>query len=116
PILANQIKDADGQFDELHSWITANLTEDLKVERLAEHVGMSARNFARVYLAATGQTPAKSVELIRLTAARTQLEDTEDPVSVVAQRTGFMDKERLRRAMQRSLGLSPSQYRQHFGA
>ena len=114
-ILASQINDADGQFDELHSWITANLTEDLRVERLAERSGMSARNFARVYEKATGLTPAKSVELIRVAAARSQLEDTNETINVIAVRTGFKDKERLRRAMRRNLGLSPSQYRRNFG-
>ena len=115
-ILSSQINDTDGKFDDLHIWIADHLDQDLKVERLAEVVGMSPRNFARVYQSATGRTPAKAVELIRFMAARNQLEETADPINIIARRTGFSDGERLRRAMHRILGLSPHQYRARFGA
>jgi len=42
---------------------------------LAEKMAMSERNFARHYRQATGYTPAKAVELIRLEAARMMLEN-----------------------------------------
>ncbi|MEM1387066.1 MAG: helix-turn-helix domain-containing protein [Pseudomonadota bacterium] len=76
---------------------------------------MSVRNFARVYREVTGYTPAKAVERIRVAAARNLLEGTTLPVSEVAQETGFEDDERLRRAMQRAVGISPTQYRERFG-
>ncbi|MEM7213392.1 MAG: helix-turn-helix domain-containing protein [Pseudomonadota bacterium] len=114
-VLSRQHEDAAGRFDALHTWIASNLDRDLRIEALAEIAGMSPRNFSRVYLAETGQTPAKAVEALRVDAARRYLEDSDDPISVVARNTGFMDDERLRRAMQRILGLSPKDYRQRFG-
>ena len=58
-------------FESLHLWIVQNLaTEELSVEQLAGYVGMSPRNFARVYKEKTGRTPAKGVEHFRLEAAR----------------------------------------------
>ena len=114
-VLLSQTKDADGRFDALHSWIGDNLRSDLRVDRLAEQVGMSERNFIRVYRAATGRTPAKTIELFRIAAARDLLEVTELPVATIARRTGFEDDERLRRAMQRVLGISPTEYRKRFG-
>ncbi|MEO1113515.1 MAG: helix-turn-helix domain-containing protein, partial [Pseudomonadota bacterium] len=107
--------DASGRFDALHSWIGENLNRDLRVDRLAEQVGMSERNFTRVYRKTTGRTPAKTIELFRVAAARDLLEDTSLPVATIAHRTGFEDDERLRRAMQRTLGVSPSEYRKRFG-
>ena len=76
---------------------------------------MSERNFARVYQTTTGRSPAKAVELFRTAAARDMLEETTTPIGVIAQKTGFVDDERLRRAMQRVLGLSPKEYRDRFG-
>lgn len=114
--LLSQTNDASGRFDALHTWIGDNLNRDLRVDRLAEQVGMSERNFTRVYRTVTGRTPAKTIELFRVAAARDLLEDTTLPVSTIAQRTGFEDDERLRRAMQRVLGVSPTEYRKHFGA
>ncbi|MEM7060541.1 MAG: helix-turn-helix domain-containing protein [Pseudomonadota bacterium] len=114
-VLQSQTDDADGKFDDLHTWIANHLDEDLRVERLAQQAGMSVRNFARVYQTTTGRTPAKAVELFRITAARNQLEETDDPITTIARKTGFTDDERLRRAMQRVLGLSPTQCRERFG-
>lgn len=113
--LLSQTNDASGRFDALHTWIVDNLARDLRVDRLAEQVGMSERNFTRVYRKTTGRTPAKTIELFRVAAARDLLEDTSLPVATIAHRTGFEDDERLRRAMQRILGVSPSEYRKRFG-
>ena len=113
--LQSQINDTDGRFDALHSWIASHLDEDLQVKRLADHAGMSARNFARVYQSTMGRTPAKSVELFRVMAARDLLEETNEPISKIARKTGFYDDERLRRAMKRVLGVSPKECRERFG-
>lgn len=114
-ILNRQTADASGRFDGLHTWITDNLDRNLSVAELAEQTGMCVRNFARVYHAATGHSPAKAVELFRVSMARDLLEETNLPITVVAQKTGFVDDERLRRAMQRVLGISPKQCRERFG-
>ena len=112
--LDRQIEDSSGRFDKLHCWIGNNLQNDLRVEQLAEQANMSPRNFARVYTAHTSQSPAKAVERMRAEAARQLLEDTDLPVTVIAERCGFGDDERLRRALHRTLNVSPSDYRQRF--
>jgi len=61
---------ASDRFAPLFAWIREHLSEDLSVERLANQAGMSARNFARSFAAETGMTPAKSVERLRIEAAR----------------------------------------------
>lgn len=114
-VLQNQISDAEGQFDELHAWMVDNLDRDLQIGVLAKHVGMSPRNFARVYRLKTGRTPAKSVEFFRVTAARNLLEQSALPISQIARQVGFEDDERLRRAMRRVFGISPKQCRERFG-
>ncbi len=113
--LQRQTQDTEGRFDALHDWVSNNLTADLRVEKLAEKIGMSARSFARIYLSQTGSTPAKAVEHFRVEAASRMLEQTDLPISSVAHDCGFGDDERLRRAMQRTKGVSPSEYRDRFG-
>lgn len=105
--LQRQMHDARGLFDELHSWIRANLDADLSVPALAEAARMSARNFARVYLRETGESPAEAVEKIRIEAAIRLLESAQDPIKVIASRTGFGDDERMRRAFIETYGVSP---------
>jgi transcriptional regulator GlxA family with amidase domain len=110
--LAGQLRDE--RFADLHAWMSANLEGDLRVEHLAERAGMSARNFARVYAATIGMTPAKAIEAMRVEAARRLLETTPRPIGWVARQCGFGDDERMRRGFMRWIGVSPSDYRERF--
>jgi len=107
---------ADQDFANLHAWVRDHLDEELKVERLAEQAGMSARTFARAYAAKAGRTPARMVEAMRIESARRSLETTERPLKQIARDCGFGDEERMRRAFQRRLGVCPLDYRVRFAA
>ena len=108
--------EARGRMDlrRLQAWIAEHPAEDLQVEALAERMAMSPRNFARVFVNETGMTPAKFVEAARINAARRQLEDTRWPIDRVAERSGFGNPERMRRAFLRELGVNPHDYRARF--
>jgi len=103
--------DRDQRLVRLHAWIAENLDGDLRVERLAERFGMSPRHFARAYTAATGGTPAQTVETLRLEAACRLLETSQEPIKRIAETVGFGNEERMRRSFQRQLGVSPLGYR-----
>ncbi len=106
--------DGDGSFGKLHDWIQLHLGDDLRVEVLAERAGLSPRTFARLYAERTGRTPAKTVEKLRLEAARRELEDTRLSVKAIAVRCGFLEEERMRRCFHRLLGVGPQEYRARF--
>ncbi|MEM7523709.1 MAG: helix-turn-helix domain-containing protein [Pseudomonadota bacterium] len=114
--LARQEDDAarESRFSALHDWIDAHLSADLSVEAIAAHMAMSPRSFTRRYREATGQTPAKAVEGARVACARRLLETTRLSGAEIAATAGFGDDERLRRAFQRRVGVSPSAYRARF--
>lgn len=116
--LAAQTAAADGNapnhFEPLHDWIADNVAGDLRVERLAERAGMSPRNFARIYAATIGVTPARMVEKIRIEAVRRSLEETDMPIKRIAAACGFQQEERLRRAFARQVGTTPAEYRRRF--
>ncbi len=99
---------------ELQHWIAFHLEEDLSVATLANRAAMSPRNFARVFAAEVGTTPAAYVEALRLERARLLLEDTDEQVDLIAARCGFGTVETLRRVFARNLGVSPVVYRQRF--
>lgn len=107
---------ADQDFASLHAWVRDHLAEELKVDRLAAQAGMSARTFARAYVARAGRTPARMVEAMRIETARRSLEATEQPLKQIARDCGFGDEERMRRAFQRRLGVCPLDYRVRFAA
>ena len=101
------VKLLSGRFEPLIDWIRANLASDLKVEQIAEQVGMSPRNFARVFRSETGSTPARFVEKLRLESARQHVETTGISLNEIARKTGFGDSERMRTAFVRAYGQPP---------
>ncbi len=88
-----------------------NLRKALTVEELAEAACLSPRQFSRAFSAETGQSPAKAVESLRLEAARLMMEQSRHTVDVVAEETGFGDRERMRRAFVRAFGQPPQALR-----
>lgn len=103
-----------GRFDKLHAWMADHLDADLSVDALADRAAMSPRNFARVYAFETGCTPAKFVETLRVEAARHALSQSDLRIAAIAERTGFREEERMRRAFIRRLGVAPGEYRRRF--
>jgi transcriptional regulator GlxA family with amidase domain len=102
---------ASGRFGPLLDWARANLAGDLAVERLADKAAMSPRNFTRAFSAATGVTPAKAIERLRLEAARSRIESSAIGLDGIAAETGFGDPERMRRAFLRAFGQPPQALR-----
>ena len=111
--LAAQFSDR-GEFAALHAWIWEHLADDLRIEQLAAEAGMSRRTFMRNYATATGRTPGKTIEAMRIDAARIALEETKKSLKQIARETGFGDEDRMRRVFQRQLSVNPADYRGRF--
>jgi transcriptional regulator GlxA family with amidase domain len=98
----------------LFDWISENLRADLSVPALARRASMSTRNFARVFLAQTGTTPAAWVQKARLEAARSALETSRRSVKEIAAACGFGPAEAMHRVFKREIGTTPLDYRARF--
>ena len=90
-----------------------HLHTPLSVEQLADAAHLSPRQFSRAFHAETGQSPAKAVENLRVEAARVMMEQGRHPIDVVANETGFADRERMRRAFLRAYGQPPQTMRRN---
>ncbi|TQK30529.1 transcriptional regulator GlxA family with amidase domain [Arthrobacter sp. SLBN-53] len=99
---------------EVQEFIEAEPGAVLSIGELARRAAMSPRHFTRVFTEEVGEAPGSYVERIRTEAARRQLEETDDTVTVIAGRCGFGSAETLRRNFVRRLGISPDQYRKSF--
>ena len=106
-----ELEQPGGRFGELLDWARERLHEPMPVERLAERGAMSPRHFARAFAAETGVTPAKAIERLRLEVARSRVEAGIEPIDRIAERTGFGDPERMRRAFIRAFGQPPQALR-----
>lgn len=111
--LASQMAERES-LREIQSYIIERLDADLGVDALARRCAMSPRNFARVFSAEVGCTPAKFVERARVEAARRRLEETRGGVEQIAASCGFGSSETMRRAFLRNLQVGPADYRERF--
>jgi transcriptional regulator GlxA family with amidase domain len=93
-----------------------NLDKPLTVTQLAKAAHLSPRQFSRAFRAETGQSPAKAVENLRVEAARLMMERSRHPIDVIAQQTGFADRDRMRRAFLRAFGQPPQVMRRNARA
>jgi len=99
---------------ELEAWVLEHLDTPLTVPDLAQHLAMSPRNFARVFTREMKTTPAKFVERLRVEAARRRLEESQNSMETIASECGFGSVNSMRNVFQRTLKISPGQYRRHF--
>ncbi len=113
---ALSLQTADDKFGALHEWIGKHLADDISLPVLAERAGMSERSFSRHYVEATGITPARAVEQLRVEAARRLLSETRLPIKRISQRCGFGSEETMRRSFLRLLAATPQDYRARFSA
>jgi transcriptional regulator GlxA family with amidase domain len=97
----------DNRFAPLLAWARGRLSEPLSVERLAEEAALSVRQFTRAFTEATGVSPAKAIERLRVEAARASIEAGAASLEEVARCTGFGNGDRMRRAFVRLTGQPP---------
>jgi transcriptional regulator GlxA family with amidase domain len=102
------------EFDRLHAWMAEHLTSKLSVLAMAAKVAMSERTFMRRYRAATGLSPARALERLRVEAAQRFLLGSNLPIKRIAQRCGFGCEESMRQSFHRLLAVSPSEFRSRF--
>ena len=107
----NELKAPTGRFKQLLSWAREHLDQPLTVERMAEQANMSTRHFARAFIAETGVTPSKAIERLRVEVARARVQESREPIEIVARAAGFADPERMRRAFIRAFGQPPQSLR-----
>lgn len=107
------IRECDTLEDVL-TWMTAHLDEEMTVESLAARALMSPRTFARRFRAETGTTPYHWLTGQRILLAQRLLEETDDTVDAIADRVGFGTAAVLRHHFSRWRGTSPQSYRRTF--
>lgn len=98
----------------LTQWIVENAARDITLEMLAERGALSTRSLSRLFARELGMSPARFIERTRVEAARRMLEESDLRIEAIARRTGLGSEERMRRAFQRTLGLSPREYHARY--
>ncbi|MEU7527243.1 helix-turn-helix domain-containing protein [Saccharothrix sp. NPDC042600] len=102
---------ADPDVAAAERWARARLADDVSVADVAAAVGMSARTFARRVERATGLSPVRFLQRLRVETAVDLLTTTRLPVEDIARRVGYADPTTLRRVLRRETGRGPRDHR-----
>ena len=105
------LEPASGRVRDALIFAREHLRENLSVDRLADAACISGRQFSRIFLKETGETPARAIERLRAEVARPRVEDSQEPIEAIAADVGFGDAEKMRRSFMRLFGQSPQAVR-----
>ena len=101
---------------DLSRWIVANLHRRITTDALARRASLGPRQISRRFRATFGTTPADFVESLRMKEVQRRLSVSEASIKRVANSLGYRSSHVFRRAFERHFGVSPSAYRERFGA
>lgn len=105
----------DEAIQRAEEWLHRHHAGEVRLDALAARLGMSPRNFARRFRAATGETPLGYLHGLRIARAKRLLENSRLGIQEVAGEVGYNDLLFFRRLFRRHTGMSPSDYRKRFG-
>lgn len=92
-------------------YIRSNISNPLKISDIAKSVALSSRQLERIFSEEYGISPMEYYMEIRLKHARTLLMNTEKPINVVAEESGFGDASYFARVCKKRFHVSPGQLR-----
>jgi transcriptional regulator GlxA family with amidase domain len=106
----------DDAISSAQEWMHKNFAKTFPLDDPARRVGMSVRNFVRRFKQATGDSPLVYLQKLRIAAAKRMLESNHRTMQEVSDAVGYQDIAFFRGLFQRHTGVSPSAYRERFGA
>ncbi|WP_286267836.1 GlxA family transcriptional regulator [Thalassotalea atypica] len=111
---ASHRRHQDILIQQIQQWLDENYAQVVEFGVLAERFGMSKRNFARRFKAATGDTPKDYLQHLRISVAKERLIYSEHSVKYIALEVGYQDGSYFCELFKRLNQLTPLQYRKQF--
>jgi AraC-like DNA-binding protein len=92
-------------------YLRENLSEPIRLEDLADRMGLSKYHFVRKFKQATGQTPMRMLNEMRVDSARTLLTQTDLSLDEIAAHVGLADASHLSHTFRRIADCTPGSLR-----
>ncbi len=102
---------ADRRLESVIDYIKQNLSGDVSLEKLAEIAGLSPNYFLGAFREATGRTPHRYVNELRIARACELLRDPRRPITEVSLAVGFSSQSHLTEVFRRTMRTTPAAYR-----
>ncbi len=102
---------ADPELRRLLQFLRTNAGTDITIDSVCRALRLSRRSVERKFSAMLQSTPWETLCRMRVETAKRLLVETDLPMSLVAERSGFGSAERFSVVFRRISGMSPSRYR-----
>lgn len=96
------------------SKIEQNYQDAATIEELIKDIPSSRRNIVRRFKQITGITPIEYLQQTRIEAAKKLLEKTSQQMNEIIFSSGYNDPKAFRKVFKKSVGMTPTQYREKF--
>jgi transcriptional regulator GlxA family with amidase domain len=84
------------------------------LEDIMKDIPSSRRNFVRRFKLATGIPPIEYLQNVRIESAKKQLEQTNQNINEIIDRSGYTDPKSFRKVFNKLVGMTPMEYREKF--
>jgi len=109
--LAKPRTHTDAVIENCQVWIAGNYDVANPVEHMTRLSGLQSRTFKRRFRAATGFSPLRYTQTLRIEEAKHLLEASAMPTEEIGAEIGYEDPASFRRLFKRMTGVTPSRYR-----
>ena len=105
---------SDDVFDEVIIWLEKDVRKNVTVEDMANRCGMSIRNFSRRFTQRFDVSPKRFFRNLKIERIKMELEQSNKSWKQICQSYAISENI-LRKMFEKSTGVSPYQFRKHFG-
>lgn len=112
-IILKQDKDSKTIILKAKQFINKHYCEDISLEKAAEHLGLSASYFSRLFSKETGESFIDYVIRLRVGLAKELLKTTKYKVYEVSEMVGYDNPHYFSRIFKKVTGVSPAEYKDH---
>ena len=95
----------------IQNYVQGHLSDNLNLTIVANYVNYNESHISRLFKRHTGSNLSEYITSCRIEYAKKLLEQTEDTVQVISQKTGFHTSQYFSSTFRKSTGLSPNEYR-----
>lgn len=100
--------------EKVKSYINDNFTEEIRLNQLAELVGMTSSSFSRFFKLRTGKVLTDYIIEVRLGHAARMLVDTQMTIAEIAYACGFNNLSNFNRIFRKNKLSSPKEFRDNY--
>lgn len=106
---------ADILFGKIYSYIRQNFTDpDMSLSLICNTFGYSSMHITQLYKQRSNVSIPEAIQLIRINAAKSALQQMDSKVSDIALAVGFVSTGTFIRSIKKLEGMTPGAYKNHF--